>query len=256
MIMKISIITICWNNLTGLKKTMSSISEQTHKDFEWIVIDGASTDGTQVYLKNSDIPKLRYISEKDEGIYDAMNKGINMASGDFMVFLNSGDMFMDPESLTLVSENLNKNVLFLYGDSLDISLNGQEYYRKAKDHSSVYKGMFTQHQSMFFACLKNANKITYNKNYSLSADYDFIIQYLNIAQNQGEIVKIEKALSRFELGGLNETRRYKALIEDFKIRKHQMALPITKNIILYLAHFLHTSLKRIIPDLMKKLRYE
>ena len=82
-----SIITICWNNLTELKKTFQSVDLQSCKDFEWIVIDGNSKDGTKEWLEKNTL--ANWISEPDGGIYDAMNKGIDKASGEYLIFMNS-----------------------------------------------------------------------------------------------------------------------------------------------------------------------
>lgn len=90
--MKLSIITVCYNNLDGLKRTYHSIIEQTSRnDFEWIVIDGASTDGTQKWLREHDNEIDIWISEPDTGIFNAMNKGIHISSGDYLLFMNAGD---------------------------------------------------------------------------------------------------------------------------------------------------------------------
>ena len=256
--MKFSVITICRNNLAGLKKTHKSIQSQSFIDYEWLVIDGASDDGTIEYLNKIKDANIRFISEPDKGLYDAMNKGIKIASGDFMVFMNSGDMFMSQDTLKIVSEEIDKNskTVMVYGDALDFELRGKTHYRKARNHKTIARGMFTQHQSMFFARLNNGSQPFYNINYKLSADYQFIIKYLKLEQKGFKIKKLNLPLSRFELGGLNESRRYKALKEDFKIRKQDLQINILNNFLLYLAHFLHTNLKRFIPGIMKTIRYK
>ena len=256
--MKFSVITICRNNLAGLKKTHKSIQSQSFIDYEWLVIDGASDDGTIEYLNKIKDANIRFISEPDKGLYDAMNKGIKIASGDFMVFMNSGDMFMSQDTLKIVSEEIDKNAktVMVYGDALDFEPGGKTHYRKARNHKTIARGMFTQHQSMFFARLNNGSQPFYNINYKLSADYQFIIKYLKLEQKGFKIKKLNLPLSRFELGGLNESRRYKALKEDFKIRKQDLQINILNNFLLYLAHFLHTNLKRFIPGIMKTIRYK
>ena len=91
--MKLSVITVNYNNITGLKKTFESVFCQTNKEFEYIVIDGASVDGSvdEIIAHKADIEY--YVSEPDRGVYDAMNKGIKVATGDYCVFMNSGDCF-------------------------------------------------------------------------------------------------------------------------------------------------------------------
>ena len=99
--MLFSVITVCRNNLNELILTHASLSGQNCPDYEWIVIDGGSTDGTKEWLEGNHDP-ARWISENDAGIYDAMNKGAAMANGDYLVFMNSGDEFYDPNVLSKI----------------------------------------------------------------------------------------------------------------------------------------------------------
>lgn len=256
--MRFSIITICWNNLPGLKRTYDSLRMQNEKDYEWLVIDGASTDGTKEFLEELDDPYLKYISEPDKGLYDAMNKGIDMAGGDYLVFMNSGDLFHAKDTLQIVSEAIDKHdqPLFIYGDSLDYDHSGNKHYRKARHHKKLYRGMFTQHQSMIFARLPREKQIKYDIRFKLSADYQFIIRYLNLAKKaQNKIVRLYVPLCEFELGGLNETRRFQAMKEDFSIRKSDLKMNFLSNNILYIAHYLHTHFKIRFPNAMKRIRY-
>ncbi|MFZ3274524.1 MAG: glycosyltransferase, partial [Lutibacter sp.] len=97
--MLLSIITINFNNLEGLKKTMASVLGQTWKEFEYIIIDGGSTDGSAAYIESQSQHLNYWVSESDKGIYNAMNKGIKVAHGEYLLFLNSGDEFYDLEVL-------------------------------------------------------------------------------------------------------------------------------------------------------------
>lgn len=115
--MKLSIITICYNNLEGLKRTYQSVVDQTaRKDFEWIVIDGASTDGTPVWLHEHDSEIDKWLSEPDTGIYNAMNKGIRMASGEYCLFLNSGDYLCSPKSIGTCIDQIDPFYDLIYTD--------------------------------------------------------------------------------------------------------------------------------------------
>lgn len=102
--MKLSIITVNYNNLEGLKKTLGSVCAQTFHDFEWIAIDGGSTDGSKQLLEQYDEHITYWVSEPDSGIYDAMNKGIAVAQGEYCQFLNSGDYYIDIDILARVFE--------------------------------------------------------------------------------------------------------------------------------------------------------
>ena len=96
--MKVTVITINYNNLHGLKRTIPSVLSQTCDDFEYIVVDGGSTDGSKEYIE-SQKGIDQWVSEKDKGIYNAMNKGISMAHGEYCIFMNSGDHFFSTYSL-------------------------------------------------------------------------------------------------------------------------------------------------------------
>lgn len=106
---RLSIITICYNDLKGLQVTIPSILSQSCKDFEWIIVDGASTDGSREYIeetaKRIDIPRLFWASEPDRGIYNAMNKGVAKATGEYCLFLNAGDVFCSPKSMERAFSN-------------------------------------------------------------------------------------------------------------------------------------------------------
>ena len=242
-----SIITICKDNLSELKKTHISISQQTSEDYEWIVIDGDSSDGTREWLKN--IKTANWISEPDNGIYDAMNKGISFAKGKYLIFMNSGDCFDNNSVLSQCQKILEQHgsPAFVYGDSVDISENGASYYRKAKNHKKNWKGMITQHQAMFFNREK-AGDIKYNEDYKLSGDYAFISSFLNNISND-DVLYLDFAICRFSMGGLNETRRFQAIKEDFKIRKDIIKLPYYLNLILYFLHYIHAVIKKANPSI-------
>lgn len=118
--MTFSIITVNYNNKEGLRKTIESVIHQTYRDFEYIVIDGGSTDGSAEVLKEYDKDIDYWVSEPDKGIYNAMNKGIAQAHGDYLNFMNSGDCFYDKNVL----ENLSRK-----GLSSDIIV-GRDYHFK------------------------------------------------------------------------------------------------------------------------------
>ena len=111
---KFSIITVCRNEAANIRSTCESITQQAFKDYEWIVIDGASTDQTVKILEEFSHNITKLISEPDNGIYDAMNKGIDLAKGEYVVFMNGGDAFATNQALALVSNAPQKDLI--YGD--------------------------------------------------------------------------------------------------------------------------------------------
>ncbi|MEJ1999753.1 MAG: glycosyltransferase [Maritimibacter sp.] len=113
-----TIITVTWNNLAGLKTTAASIAAQSSADFEWRVVDGASKDQTPDWLATCETPGLIWISEQDNGLYDAMNKAIDKARGRYLIFMNAGDEFADSDVLARTSDEISRSPAdVLYGDS-------------------------------------------------------------------------------------------------------------------------------------------
>ena len=164
--MHLSIITINRNNATGLEKTMQSVAAQTYKDFEYIVVDGASTDGSVEVIKKyeSQFAHLRWFSEPDSGIYNAMNKGIRMASGEYIQILNSGDILASSDvterMLTALGKQRNgADILYgnmikkdyatgkVVGKSGEVEYSLRQYYSSTMNHDCCYirRDLFDAH---------------------------------------------------------------------------------------------------------------
>ena len=242
-----SVITICKNNLEELKRTYSSLNSQEHSNYEWIIIDGNSSDGTKDWLINTPVA-TKWKSEPDNGIYDAMNKGISLSGGKYLIFMNSGDCFENNSTLSNCQLFIEQNNSpgFVYGDSVDIAENGTRYYRKAKNHLKNWKGMITQHQAMFFNKELLADH-KYPEEFKLSGDYAFISAFLKKLDSK-DILYINSPICKFSMGGLNEIKRFNALDEDYKIRKDIIKLPLFVNSSLYFLHFVHTLIKKSNPS--------
>ncbi len=216
-------------------------------DFEWVVVDGDSSDGTKAWL--GELDKAKWISEPDSGIFNAMNKGLKRAQGEYLVFMNSGDSFASDDVLEQIHNKIKSQNRpeFVYGDSIDVDENKDEYYRKAKHYKKNWMGMITQHQAMFFS-KKSIGKTRYIESYPITADYAFISEVLNKLSSE-EILKVNFPVCKFDMGGTNEQHRFKALKEDFDIRRKIIKLPFVTNSILYLLHYTHTILKKLTPGI-------
>lgn len=236
-----SIVTVTLNNLSGLKKTADSIITQTHKNYEWVVIDGASNDGTIEYLENL---KINYISEVDEGIYDAMNKGIARTQGQYLLFLNAGDALENKNTLHEAYERIkNQAYDFIYGDSVE-SIDGKLLFKRSQPHFQIGKGMFTHHQSMFYNrdVLKN---IKYDTRYKIAADYDLTWKAIEKSEN---FLYLPFPVCIFEAGGLSQQQVLLGRIEQFKIRKNN-GISFLKNSFIFTAQSLLYRLRCIAPNL-------
>lgn len=160
--MRVSVVTVTFNNLVGLKRTESSLERQG-VEFEWIVVDGGSSDGTVEFLKSSELgPK--WISEPDYGIYDAMNKGLGIATGDHVLFLNAGDYFVGDVLGALKVVNV---PVFI---PVKTHFYGKEYFLKPK---SFKMGLPYCHQGILF----QNNEIRYDTRFKIASDYDFYLRH-------------------------------------------------------------------------------
>ena len=176
--MKITVITVCLNAEKTIKDTISSIIEQDYEDIEYIVVDGKSTDGTlsvfEKYKKNINV----LISEKDSGIYDAMNKGVKLATGEFVYFLNSDDRFYDKSVLSDIAKiaSTNPNTDYFYGGVVCKNLFGgksMNIFLKKISRFSFKCGQNIKHQSIFVRRKLFNNFGQFNTEYKVSADYEW-----------------------------------------------------------------------------------
>lgn len=248
-----SVITVCYNDFQNLKRTSSSVLGQSNTSFEWIVVDGNSSDGSPQFLENIVDTRLTWQSERDRGLFDAMNKGMDRANGRYLIFMNSGDTFFDSNTLDEVSvaiASAKAEPPFVYGDSIDFAEDGFAYRRHAKSHLLHWRGQFAQHQAMFF----RATRLRYDLSYPLTADYAFIGQFLKSVDQPSEIIRLEVPVCRFLLGGLNEKKRFRALREDFLIRRRVFGMSLWASAILYALHLAHGIVKFSFPSMVRFFR--
>ena len=171
--MKLSVITINYNNCSGLKKTIESVVNQTATQFEYIVIDGGSTDGSVDVIKEYSDKIDYWVSEPDRGIYNAMNKGIDVAKGEYCIFLNSGDWFYDYKILSLIIPHLDGtdviagHVIHDTGNICNVPLK--------MTVQLLYSHQACCHQSSFIKT-PLLKKYRYDENYKIVSDWTFFIQ--------------------------------------------------------------------------------
>ncbi|MCC6710909.1 MAG: glycosyltransferase [Candidatus Pacebacteria bacterium] len=178
----ISVITINLNNATGLKKTIKSVIEQSEK-VEFIIIDGKSTDNSLDIISSFNKKIDYFVSEKDSGIYNAMNKGVKIANGEYLYFLNSGDIFFKNDVITKLLQLIKKynQPDFIYGDTLVSYTNEKNNYviRKELSLSNLKRGKKIPQQA-YFTKKELIEKFMFDENYSLAADFDLICKiFLN-----------------------------------------------------------------------------
>lgn len=197
---KFSIITVCFNSEKTIERTIISVLSQSYQDFEYIIVDGASTDGTLSIIKNyiKKYPdKIKLISEKDSGIYDAMNKGIRSASGDLIGIVNSDDYY-EIAALENISRAYDgKKYEIVYGMLRTIK-DGKEVSVYIKNHQWLDEDMIT-HPTCFVTKAVYEDFGRYSLEYRYSADYEFM---LRMHRNNQVIFKpVYKIISNFSLDG-------------------------------------------------------
>jgi glycosyltransferase involved in cell wall biosynthesis len=220
---KLTVITIVYNNVRDIERTMLSVLGQTYTNIEYIVIDGLSNDGTlQVIDKYRDrISKL--ISEKDKGIYDAMNKGLAIATGDYVIFMNSGDEFYDAGTVAAVFASANDADIY-YGETEMINDSGQSLGQRRHKAPANFNwrgfkyGMSISHQAIY---VKRSLAEPYDSRYQLSADIDWIIR---AAKKAKTIVNVNRYVAKYLVGGMSKTKHRQSLKERFDIMKRYYGL--------------------------------
>lgn len=223
--MKLSIITINYNNLEGLRKTASSVLSQKWRDFEWIIIDGGSTDGSRDLIDEiaarSDSQISYWCSERDKGVYNAMNKGILKAQGEYLNFMNSGDYFFDDTTLFNVF-SADRFSDIIYGDHIKYS-GGQEEYLKSPDNYKLSKFLKygINHQSTF---IKRTlfNEELYDESIRICSDWKLFLKWIILNKS---FFYIGQPICRFEGSGLSSSLQ-EVLIEEKKQIKQELLSPI------------------------------
>ena len=215
MSLKISIITPTFNSEKYLERCIKSIQSQDYNNLEHIIIDGDSTDETRNIIKKYQNNKTILISEKDDWIWDAMNKGLKIASGDIVGFLNSDDYYYPDALKTVVKYFNNYNIDFLFGTTQKYKL--MHGYKPLKIKFSF--GFYTSHSVGFFINREKHLKIGfYNKKY-LSADLDFFYKMIVKFKLKGIATKKNEVLGKFQSGGFSSKVNFLDHLKDLnKIR--------------------------------------
>lgn len=211
----ISIITVVYNYPVGLEETIQNIIGQTYQNIEYIIVDGASSDNTLTIIKKYEKYLSCWISEPDKGIYDAMNKGLQLASGSWVNFMNAGDKFYATTTLSDLFLNISypRNLGFLYGNHQADYQNG--YKREVEIGKEIHPlvGMPFCHQSTFVR-LSLHQEILFDTNYKFAADYQF---FLKLISRNIPFQYIPKLISSIETSGTAEINIIKTFKEQKKI---------------------------------------
>lgn len=225
----ITIITVTYNAESVIEKTLDSLRHQTFQDFEHLVIDGKSYDTTIKKIVETNLPQTFLISEPDRGLYDAMNKGLGLAKGKYLLFLNAGDSFHSEDTLMHYALAALRDKDIIYGDTIVVDKQGTKISDR---HLSVPEkltkksfsdGMLICHQAFM---VKKDLVERYDLAYRYSADYDWCIKSIKKSdadnnENLG-MVTID-----FLSDGLTDKHKYESLRERFQIMSRHYGLPVT-----------------------------
>lgn len=218
---KFSIITVCFNAVDNIENTIKSVVNQKYSDYEYIIVDGGSTDETvNIISSYAQIhPCVKYISQKDEGLYHAMNKGVKMASGEYVEFLNAGDLLADEKTLSKVSDYIDKNISddagIFYGNIIYLNQDGSENTRIYGDScgKAIYfaTGDCVNHQACF-ASRKCFEKYDFDyKTYRICADRDWMMKQTKSGVKWKAIGEI---VVKYELSDESISARDKKLLKE------------------------------------------
>lgn len=238
--MKISIITVIWNNKKTIKDAIDSVLGQTYKDIEYIIVDGASTDGTVEVVQSYGDKITKFISEPDKGLYDAMSKGLSLATGEIVGILNSDDVYFDNKVIKKIASKLEReNVDSVYGDLFYVKeddLNSVVRYWKSSDFQkgSFAKGWHPPHPTFFVKKEIYQQYGYFDLNMKVSADFELMIRFLekyNISTSY-----LPEVIVRMRIGG-ESNRSIKNIIAGNKsILKAFDKNGIKVNKLMYLFH--------------------
>lgn len=207
-----TVVTVSYNCEQFIEKTIKSVEIQCFKDYEYIIVDGASKDSTLSVVKKYSHCVTTLLSEPDRGIYDAMNKAVLMAKGEWVVFLNAGDVFCNDMVLLEVYKTTSATSSgVVYGD-IELEKNGELVLKRAKEPCNMHR-MYFCHQSAFTRC-ELLKQTPYDLEYRLSADFDF---YKKIYKKRITFTHINIPLVVYDMTGLSNSQRAKGLTENLKV---------------------------------------
>ena len=209
--MRLSIITINWNNATGLEKTLQSVASQTFKEFEYVIVDGASTDGSVEVIRKyeSQFAHLKWVSEPDTGIYNAMNKGIRMASGEYIQILNSADCLASEDVMKSMLDALEKagSPSILYGNMIKCFPDGRRLVDKSFAGQEITMlGMYAgtlNHDPTYIRRDLFEKYGYYDESLKIVSDWKWYLQAIILGEEIPQYVDLDVTL--FDMTGISET---------------------------------------------------
>ena len=219
---KITVVTVCLNTADTIAATIGSVLGQTYEELEYLIIDGMSTDGTREIIRRyEDNRKIKVVSEHDSGLYNAMNKGHALCSGQYIIYMNSGDLFHDERVIEDMVPHLNADLV--YGNTLRRTSRGEQLERYQGRYKLMWlllSGRMMSHQSLFTRT-EIMRDFRFDEQYRISADYDFMVR----AKKSGcSIWYVDRTVSI-----MDNVEGISARIENYEIMRAEDDRSLRKN---------------------------
>lgn len=229
--MKVSIITICYNRSKTISECIESVLSQDYPNIEYIVIDGNSTDGTQEIIESYSSKISKYISEPDKGMYDAINKGLQLATGEIIGLMHSDDVFYDEKVVSKIVEAFNNNKTdAIYGNGIYVTNDADQKIVRNRiggeyDYKKLNRGWLPLHPTVYLKKAIIEKYGNYNLNFKIGSDTEFLLRYLY--KYKINILYLNFYIVKMRMGGLstNYRRAFEVLLEDYKIYKFHHLSP-------------------------------
>ncbi|WP_347049765.1 glycosyltransferase family 2 protein [Flavobacterium olei] len=224
--MRVTIITVCYNRKNTIAKAIQSVLEQNYNDIEYIVIDGNSTDGTKEIIETYRDKISQYISEPDKGMYDAINKGLKLATGDIIGLMHSDDEFYDKKVISRIASRFDseKYTEGVYGDGVYVSNDKQERLIRNRiggvfSLKKVKKGWLPLHPTVYLKKNIIDKYGLYNLDFKIASDTEFLLRYLY--KYEIKMSYIDSYIVKMRMGGMSTSfkRAFEVLQEDYRIYK-------------------------------------
>jgi glycosyltransferase involved in cell wall biosynthesis len=225
--MKITIITVCYNRKATIEKAIKSVLEQNYDNIEYIIIDGNSTDGTKEIIESYRDRISKFISEPDKGMYDAINKGFKLATGDVIGLMHSDDEFYDEKAISRIVSRFNydPSIEGIYGDGVYVSNDAQERMIRnriggAFSLQRIKSGWLPLHPTVYLKKAIIDKYGLYNLDFKIASDTEFLLRYLY--KYKIKMTYINVYIVKMRMGGMSTSakRAFEVLYEDYKIYKY------------------------------------
>lgn len=248
----IAIVTINYNDVKGLQETCRSVMSQSMRPAEWIIVDGASTDGTQDYLPTLADHATKIVSEPDKGIYDAHNKGAKLAMAPWVIFLNGGDTLAGTDTLSAISRALAEagDAAVVYGDAIMFDGAGKEFYRRGRPIGFLRLNNMTIHQSCIYRREVFEND-GYDLTYPICADYEL---HCRLYAAGARFKYVPLAIARYLAGGNSDIKWRAREREIAQIRARTFTGGTVMNAVIGVYRPIMEGLKQTFPDTLLYIR--